>query len=248
MNGDDRISDELLNAYVDGELDSEELQRIEHAMQRDDRLHERVAELQRLKQLVRSAYIDEMPGRAPSERPRMPRTWSAAGLAASVAAFALGVALTWGWFSYTDGTTGPRVASMSGQDGNGFAQTEQAFRAVFHVSRNDPEHLRAILNEAEALLTTTAQDGETAWVRIIASGGGLSLFEKSSAPEAERISAMKLAYQDQLIFKGCGVAYQQLKEMRAVDELELLPEIQLVELGVLELMRRQRQGWAYIRL
>lgn len=245
MTDGQRFSDELLNAYVDGELNAEERQRIERAMQYDTELRERVDELKSLKHLVRSAYIDEIPGQAPAWRPRI---WSVPGLAASVAAFALGVAVTWGWFSYTDGTTGPRVASVSSQDSIGDARNEHAVKVVFHLSRNDPRRLAEMLNEAEALLTTTTRTGRTASVRIIASGAGLSLFEKDSVPITQRVRALKREYQGHLIFNGCGVAYDQLKKQRADGKLELLPEMQLVDLGVLELMRRQRQGWAYIRI
>lgn len=245
MTSGSRFSDELLNAYVDNELDAEERQRIEHAMRSDERLRERIEELRSLKRLVRSAYVDDTPVQTPGAALSVR---SAAGLAASVAAFALGVAVTWGWFHYTGSTTGPGVASVSGQDEVVARQEERVVKVVFHVSRSDPSLLHEILNEAEALLNTTAREERTASVRVIASGAGLSLFEKGSSPVSGRISEMKRTHQNHLIFNGCGVAYKQLKAQRADGELELLPEIQLVDLGVLELMRRQRQGWAYIRL
>lgn len=245
MTDDYRISDELLNAYVDGELDDEEQQLIEDAMGRDDRLRERVEELQNLKLLVRDAYQDE----APARQPVAVRTvWSSAALAASVAAFALGVALTWGVVSYTDQAAGPRVASVSGQDEGRSGGVEAAERVVFHVSRDDPGHLMNILNEAEALLTSTTRTGTAASVLVVASGDGLTLFENQPTSPTKRITEMKQTFQGHLVFKGCGVAYEQLKQQRPGAGLELLPEIELVDLGVLELMRRQREGWAYIRL
>lgn len=245
MMGHETFSDELLNAYVDGELDAEERRRIETAMQQDSGLRERVEALQDLKQLVRSAYVHETTERAAAGTWRMP---SIVGVAASVAAFALGVALTWGWYSYTDGPPGARVAAVSSDDATMGVNKDQAVKAIFHINRNDPGRLSEILNETEALLTTTRQAGRTASVRIIASGNGLLLFEKESAPASQRISAMKDDYPSHLIFNGCGLAYKQFKSREADGELQLLPEVQLVDLGVLELMRRQRQGWAYIRL
>lgn len=245
MTEDNNFSDELLNAYVDGELDAEERQRVEVAMQADDRLRDRVAELNELKQLVKGAYIDETPERIPAP-PR--RTWSGAGLAASVAAFALGVVMTWGWFSYMDRTTGPRMAALPHQQAGDAGESERVVKVVFHLSRDEPGQLHTVLNEAEALLTTTAHSGRAASVRIIASGAGLLLFEKQASPIARRVMAMKREHRGDLVFSGCGVAYEELKKQRADGELELIPELQLVDLGVLELMRRQREGWAYIRL
>ncbi|MDZ7839926.1 MAG: hypothetical protein U5R46_03765 [Gammaproteobacteria bacterium] len=245
MTDDYRFSDELLNAYVDGELVDEERRFIDEAMRSDDRLRERVQELQGLKSLVRDAYQDEIPMR---EVVAGRRLWNTAALAASVAAFAVGVAVTWGVYTYTDSAGGPRVASLSSQDEGNSGDVQGAVKVVFHVSRDDPEKLIDILNEAEALLTTTTRAGTTASVRIIASGEGLSLFENRPTSATERVTEMKAAYEGDLIFSGCGVAYDQLKEQRPDGKLELLPAIKLVDLGVLELMRRQREGWAYIRL
>lgn len=241
----DTISEELLNAYVDDELDIEERRRIEDAMKRDGRVRERVEELRSLKQLVRNAFIHETPtrSRAPIRSP-----WRVSGLAASLAAFALGVALTWGWFSYTDGIGASRIASAPESSGSIVAGQEQPVRVVFHLSREDPDRLQAILTEANALLETTSRQGRTAEVRIIASGNGLSLFEKGLSRATRRISEMKRAYPEHLAFNGCGLAYEQLKARQPDGSLELLPEVQLVDLGVLELMRRQRDGWAYIRI
>jgi len=248
MNIDENISEEFLNAYVDNELDAEDRQRAEQAMRRDERLRRHVEELRELKQLVKSAYIDELPERGPSRSSRLMHALPVTGLAASVAAFALGVALTWGWFSYVDGGAPPRVASVTGREGAPATNPDQAIRVVFHLSRNDPGYLQAILTEAGALLDTASRGGTTAAVRIIASGAGLSLFEDVSTPETRRLKTLKQKFSDKLVVNGCGVAYKQLNERHPDEELELLPEVQLVDLGVLELMRRQRDGWAYIRL
>lgn len=246
MTDDTRFSDELLNAYVDNELDAEESRRIRDAVQRDQRLRERVEELQAVKALVHGAYVDEAPDTG-SPVPIRTRNWSPMGLAASVAAFALGVAVTFGLISYTGGPVSPGPAAP-GQVASTGTQQAEAVKVVFHVSRDDPGQLDDILNEAEALLTTTERSGQTASVRIIASGDGLSLFEQGAFPVSARVKEMKRAYPEHVVFNGCGVAYKQLKQRQADGALELLPEVQLVDLGVLELMRRQNQGWSYIRI
>jgi len=245
MTESERISDELLNAYVDNELGPEDAERIEQAMAVDARLRERVEELKQLKQLVRNAYVDE---RSPSRVSRPPRLWSAAGLVASLVAFVLGAVITSGWFLYGDRGDAPSVASAPAGEATPDAGGERAVKVIFHVNRNDPDRLHEILDETEALLTTTGGRGNTASVRIIASGAGLLLFEKGTAPESHRVSQMKRQYQGHLVFNGCGVAYKQLEKREADGQLELLSEVELVDLGVLELMRRQRQGWAYVRL
>lgn len=245
MTEQQKLSDELLNAYVDGELDADDCRSIEEAMQEDERLRERVGELKDTKRLVRDAYIDEKPARAPV----VPlRRGGMARVAASAAMFALGVALTWGWFSYTGGSGEQRIALAPSIESNGPVQTADEVKVLFHLSRDDPDRLDDVLTEAEALLATTAGRDRGATVRIIISGSGLALFEKDTAPSPERVNALKRSYQDRIVFNGCGVAYKQYKSREADGEFELLPKVQLVDLGVLELMRRQRAGWSYISL
>lgn len=245
MTDGEHISDELLNAYVDGELDGEDRRRIEWAMQQDSGLRERVDELGSLKQLVRDAYVDEAPPHVPVS---MPRRRIATGLAASAAAFALGVGLTWGWISYTGDVAGTSITSSPDEQSDFLASAGHDVKVVFHISRNSPAQLKEMLNEAAALLATTSSSAQPVSVRIIASGSGLSLFGEESSPVVERIRQLKQTYRNQLFFSGCGLAYRQLIESQSDDEFQLLPEVQLVDLGVLELMRRQREGWAYIRL
>lgn len=245
MTESERISDELLNAYVDGELGPDDAERIEQAMAGDGRLRERVEELEHLKQMVRSAYVDEQ---SPSRLSSSPRRWNTAGLAASLMAFVLGAVVASGWFLYGERGVERQVASGPTGEVAEDAGSERRVKVIFHVNRNDPGRLSEILDETEALLMTTKRRGNTASVRIIASGAGLLLFEKGAAPEPHRVSQMQRQYQDQLVFNGCGVAYKQLKQQETDGRLELLPEVELVDLGVLELMRRQKQGWAYVRL
>lgn len=244
MTKPERFSDELLNAYVDGELAADDVLAIEQAMQQDDLLRERVRELKDIKCLVRDAYIDEKPERA--SVPLRRRGWMT-GVAAYAATFVLGIALSWAWFSYMRPDE-QRIASAPSYQTNGPVQTAEEVKVVFHLSRDDPARLNDVLTEAEALLTKTAQLDREAAVRIIVSGSGLALLEKGSAPNPERISALKRSYRDQIVFNACGVAYKQFKSRETDGEFQLLPEVQLVDLGVLELMRRQQAGWAYIRL
>jgi len=248
MNAGSGISPELLSAYVDGELDAAERQYVEHAMQEDEQLRQRVDELRKLKRMVRDAYVEETASGGAGLSSGLRQPWRLPAWAASVAAFALGAVVSGGWLAHTDGSPRPQAASVAGQSDTGAAQQEQAVKVVFHVSRDSPRQLDAILTEAEALLSTTARGGRTASVRIIASGDGLSLFQAGETGAAARIRELKQAYQGNLVFNGCGLAYEELKGRTPDGDPELLPELQLVELGILELMRRQREGWAYIRV
>ncbi|MBS1270070.1 MAG: hypothetical protein MAG794_01023 [Gammaproteobacteria bacterium] len=246
MIDDKRFSEELLNAYVDGELDADERQPIEQAMRQDKYLRERVRELENLKQLVKRAYADATPNHAEIPSPR--EKWIAPALAASLAVFVLGGALTWGWLSYTGQAPEARIASSSGGSVGTGAKAAYSGKVLFHLHRKDTGDLNNILTQAEAILATSLRRNESSSVRIIATGAGLSLFKRGSAPNAPRISMLKQRYQDNLVFNGCGLAYKALKKRDPDGQLRLLPEVQLVDVGVLELMRRQQNGWTYIHL
>jgi len=243
MSTDEEVSDVILNAYVDGELAGDDRDWVDEQMSRDPRLRERVEELRVLKSLVHDSYTDALPS-TPVRRPWAVRP-AAVGIAASLAAFALGVVVTWGWFSYSGQYPGGRVASAPAVGELG--ESDPAVKVVFHVSRDDPQRLEDILNETKALLRAAAGDS-SARVRIIASGSGLALFEKGAAAVPTRIESMQRRYGAQLVFNGCSVAYKQLNASRGEAGFELVPQVRLVDLGVLELMRRQHQGWAYLRI
>ena len=56
MSEEKRISDEMRNAYVDGQLDAAEWGSVTERLERDAALREDVCELRTLKDLVRHAY------------------------------------------------------------------------------------------------------------------------------------------------------------------------------------------------
>lgn len=238
MSDVERFSDELLNAYVDGELADEDRRRIEQALARDEVLRRRVDALLNVKRLTRDAYIDERPA---GGRFRLPRRWPAASLAASVAAFALGVAVTWGWMLASGGMGAGAPQSVA-------EQANAGPRVMFHVSRENPARLGKVLDEVQALFATSRDQGHLATVRIVATDDGLALFKRGAAPLAGRIRALQSEYGTHLILSACGVGFEQLKRRQADPGLKLIPQMQLVDLGVLEITRRQQQGWAYIHL
>ena len=57
----EHFSDEILNAYIDGEMGPEESSHIAAAMQEDDLLQRRVYDLKNISELVRAAFEDVSP-------------------------------------------------------------------------------------------------------------------------------------------------------------------------------------------
>jgi anti-sigma factor RsiW len=60
--------DELLNAFVDGELGAKDRRELERRVVEDRALRRRVRELRLLRKLVRLAYAEHLPARRPRVR------------------------------------------------------------------------------------------------------------------------------------------------------------------------------------
>lgn len=88
-----KLSEELLNAFVDDQLGPEEKGRVFLELSRDEALNRQVCELRKLRDLVRMAYADVQP---PSAETRASGRSSRLGVGiAAAVTLALGVVLGW---------------------------------------------------------------------------------------------------------------------------------------------------------
>ena len=111
-------------------------------------------------------------------------------------------------------------------------------RAVIQVSDNDVQKWNLALNNA-----SNVQDDlggpEATELEIVVYGPGIGML-KADSPVAKRVA-------DAL---GRGVKVVACENTMRVQKLaypDMLPNIGYVSAGVVELMKRQQQGWAYIR-
>ena len=111
-------------------------------------------------------------------------------------------------------------------------------RAVIQVSDNDVQKWNLALNNA-----SNVQDDlggpEATELEIVVYGPGIGML-KSDSPVAKRVAEAL----------GRGVKVVACENTMRVQKLaypDMLPNIGYVSAGVVELMKRQQQGWAYIR-
>jgi len=115
--------------------------------------------------------------------------------------------------------------------------TSPKTRAVFQVSDSDPQKwnltLANVANAQEALGKDAAE------IEIVAFGPGVDMLRKDS-PVAARVA--------EAIHNGVRVlACQNTMRARKLTPADMLPEIGSVPSGVVEIMQRQREGYAYLR-
>ncbi len=250
MNRNVRFSDELLNAFIDGELDSAERERILDALSRDAELSHRVCELQKVREMVQLAY-DMVPGiehTAVSE-PRLPRR-AAQGIAAGVI---LGVGIGMGWVSHAQLNPAPESPSNgllalanAVEKAPGSVAAQDEWRVMVHVSSGGEKKLKAVLDDTEQLLAAYKRTGQKLRVEVLTNAGGLDLLRTDTAPAPQRVARLQQRYKN-LRFLACSKALKRLQDERGV-VADLLPGTRVVPSAADEILERQKEGWTYINI
>jgi intracellular sulfur oxidation DsrE/DsrF family protein len=110
-------------------------------------------------------------------------------------------------------------------------------RALFQVSDNDPARWNMILSNMLNLKEGVGSEG--AEIELIAYGPGITMLKADSAVKQRIADALK---------SGVRInACQNTMNVMKLAPADMLPEIGYVPSGVVEVMKKQQQGWAYIR-
>ena len=118
------------------------------------------------------------------------------------------------------------------------AQTAPAkHKVVFQVSDAEPQKWNLTLNNARNVLDELGEDAVD--MEIVAYGPGLGML-KGDSPVAKRVAdALKVGVK--------VVACENTMKVQKLVYADMLPSNGYVSAGVVELMKKQREGFAYIR-
>ena len=83
-------------------------------------------------------------------------------------------------------------------------------------------------------------------VEVIANNEGLRILQQGRSPVAERVRQLADRYQN-LMFAACGNTRQRFRKDKG-EQIEILPQAVIVQSGVSFMVRRQKEGWAYIKV
>ena len=114
---------------------------------------------------------------------------------------------------------------------------DKAHKVVFQVSDADPGKWNLALNNAANVQADLGRDDVA--IEIVAYGPGIGML-KADSPAAARISAA-------LASGVAVVACENTMKAQKLGTADMLPQIGYVPAGVTELMKRQKEGYAYIR-
>lgn len=244
------FSDELLNALVDEQLAPEDAERIYARMQEDAELKRRVYELRALREMVRLSYRELPSG---NQRPAYPAPasslrWRHVGALAAGMVVAVGTLLAWPTRDEVAGPTAARLAApqrVATLDAPADAPATHTIKVLFHLNSDDRDLIKQSLQEVESALKLYRRTGQRARITIVANGAGLDLLRVGASPYPQTVQRMLREY-DNLQFVACQNTIDRLKRDRGVTA-RLLPGVIVTDSGVAEIMRRQREGWVYIR-
>jgi intracellular sulfur oxidation DsrE/DsrF family protein len=110
-------------------------------------------------------------------------------------------------------------------------------RALFQVTDNDPGRWNLILNNMHAIREGVGSEGIE--IELVAYGPGVLMLKGDSVVAPRIAEALKAGVR----LNACQNTMQGMK----LSPAEMLPEIGYVPSGVVEVMRKQQQGWSYIR-
>jgi intracellular sulfur oxidation DsrE/DsrF family protein len=240
------FSDEYLNAYIDDQLTDGERGCLLDHLRQDQELAGRVCKLQKVRDMVQLAYhnVAAEHGRSPMARSAASRrAWPAIAASVLLLVGALG---GWGIERISNHTPSLLELAQTAQTGTRVASAQDEWRLMLHVDSGDPERLQVMLDETEQLLRTSAARHQKVRVEIMTNGAGLSLMEQSNAPYTRKLRALAQQY-DNLGLLACKRALDRLKEDKGI-ELDLVPEARVVDSAMHQVIRRQKEGWAYLRI
>jgi len=234
-----------LNAYVDGELSPEQQAELLESMRSDPELARQACELIQLKTQLRLAYMNPP---KPQKRTASKANTSWHSIAAGVALLTVGA--IGGWLLHSNAqewrNQSERVVLLD-PDGRGqAAAVAEETRIVFHLTNSDQTVAGELLDEVEKMLAAYRSEGRPLRVEVVSQSEGLDLLREQLSQHKERIHSLAERYSN-LTFVACKNTINRLKVEHGI-EIQLIPDAEVIDSGVTHVVKRQREGWSYIRV
>lgn len=238
------ISDEILHAFVDGELDVDDSEKLVARMREDAELKHRVCALRSLQNMVRLAYAE--PPVSAGEKSLAPRRQLMQRCALGCLILVAG--LSGGWA--LRGVESPAVAGVSAPVVGGYqavslAREADPDRVMLHLDSASPERMEAALDRAEQLLDEAEEQGRRMQLEIVANSYGINLMRAGVSPHEARIVRMTKRHAN-LQWVACNQTIA--RYTREGQIVELLPVARAAPTAIGEIVTRLQQGWTYVRV
>ena len=233
-----KFSDEMINAYADGELQGGEKAEFEEALKNDVKLQQAVDCVFVLKAQLHDAYrgVDAF---SPAQND---------GFGYRVAGFALMFLLVFssGWLG---GDLMHRTDKVN-QDNAYFAgginaAQEVKGKFVLHIGTHDQVKFKQAIDEIENLLVSYRSETQPIELEVIANAGGLNLFREDGSPYVQKVKQISQQYPN-VKFIACANAIERLRE-RGI-EPKLIDAVRQGTTALDQVVKRMNEGWTYIKI
>ena len=114
----------------------------------------------------------------------------------------------------------------------------QEYKVVFDLTSNDAVNQQALIRQ----LSGIRELNPSAKMEVVLYGQGLPLARKDSSGTRDAIK--KLITDPNITFKVCAVTMKR----NNVDKSHLLDGVVVVPDGIYEIVKRQQEGWGYIKV
>jgi intracellular sulfur oxidation DsrE/DsrF family protein len=228
------ISDEILCAHIDNELDGVERAKVIEGIATDMALRQRACELWQVKQMVRGAYPLPRSRAVKRQATGLRPNW----IYALAASLLLIIGSLSGWLLH-DSREDDR--QLLGQID---AIRADGGRVILHLFSDEPARMEHALQTAERLAKARDRAGHPFRVEFIANGPGLHLLRDGGSPYAEQVATLHQHYSNLRII-ACHDAIERLQE-RGISVM-LLPGVEETPSAESELANRLTQGWRYVQ-
>jgi len=255
MSSNKPVSEECLNAFIDGELDTTEKNEIFEALGNDTTLSQQVCELRQLSELVRHAY--SKPPESEKYCRQEPRRMSMWGRAASATLLVgLGAALGWTGHQPTELQADAGVHAMYWDENNSFQNTDLGKvtgqqgtkRVIVHLNTSSIAKFEQALDTAEQLLKKYADSELGAEVEIVTNASAIKMLRTGYSPYAGRVRALQERYLN-LTFLACKDALDHVRELEDLEtDVILLPDVDVTPSALEHILNRLSEGWVYINV
>lgn len=244
----DNVSDELLNAFVDNELDRKEHLQLLQTQLKYPAIHLRICELRQIKELVSSARHQEPSNHDSSQQPRA-RTRKNRSMAAS-----LMILVTIGTIVFIaqaawlkpDNTARYRYAYPQIKVVLNKLDARNKTNIVFHINKNNVHSLEALFTDIQRLLIDPRTENKNIRIEVLTSGPGLPLLDTLSEKHLKLIQQLYTQHEN-ISFIVCKQTLTKFR--KETKRLQQLPKGMVLTASAPELIKlRRAQGWNYIHI
>ena len=239
-----QYSDEIINAFVDGELEGIEKNKFMDAMAVDDDLSRHVMAICQLKKDIKRGYVDvSMQGEFQERQSSLHGKWKYSVAAALM--LCLGGIIGWsaGYHNKAQSIS-PNQLPLEGVQLTS-VNLQQSNKIVLHLGSSQNDKLQNTLEKLEYIIGQYQENSLPFEVEVIANAGGIDLLREDVSPYRAKVAEIAQAHSN-VSFIACSNALDRLKQQGI--EPRLISHVKTGSTAIDQIIKRLQQGWVYVRV